>query len=134
MSGGADGRRNTLRVKEYDEERANRQRTEKNIELDMEVSKVAKINDSRRILDLRRDGWELENDNHRDAAMFCACELRPRVILTRCTKRTQLESTRDLCRAYTVSRSFCGKSCRYVLYCVLSHPSSTWSRLWPCRS
>ena len=33
------------------------------------------------------------------AAMFCACELRPRVMLTRCTKRTQLESTRDSCRA-----------------------------------
>ena len=63
------------------------------------MSSVAKINDSRRILDLRRDGWELENVNHRDAAMFCACELRPRVILTRCTKRTQLESTWDLCRA-----------------------------------
>ena len=44
------------------------------------MSNVAKINDSRRILDLRRDGWELENVNHRDAAMFCACGLRPRVI------------------------------------------------------
>ena len=48
---------------------------------------------------LRRDGWELENIRHRDAAMFCACELRPRVIRTRCTKRNQLESTWDLCRA-----------------------------------
>ena len=28
----------------------------------------------RRILDLRRDVWELEHINHRDAAMFCTCE------------------------------------------------------------
>ena len=55
----------------------------------MEVSNVAKIKDSQRIL--RPDGWELENINHSDAAMFCACGLRPRVILTRCTERTQLE-------------------------------------------
>ena len=54
---------------------------------------------SRRILDLRRDGWELENINHRDAAMFCACELRPRVMLMRCTKRSQLEATWGPCRA-----------------------------------
>ena len=70
----------------------------KKTELEMEVSKVAKINDSRRHLDFRRDGWELENIIRRDAAMFCACELRPRVILTRCTKRTQVESTWDLCQ------------------------------------
>ena len=31
--------------------------------------------------------------------MFCACEMRPRVMLTRCTKLTQLEATWDLCRA-----------------------------------
>ena len=59
---------------------------------------MAKINDSRRILDLRRNVWESENINHRDAAMFCALEVRPRVILTCCTKRTQQESTLDLCR------------------------------------
>ena len=98
-SGEADGRRTSLFEKEDDEERVKRQRTEKKTELEMEVSNVAKIDDSRRILDLRRDGWELEDINHRDAAMFCACEMPPRVILTRCTKRTQLESTRDLCRA-----------------------------------
>ena len=90
MSGGADRRRTIPREKEDDEERTKRQRTEKKTELEMEASNVANINDSRRILDLRRDGWELENVNHRDAAMFCACELRPRVILTRCAKRTQL--------------------------------------------
>ena len=28
----------------------------------------------------------------------------------------------------------CVVSRPYVLLCVLSHPSSTWSRLWPCRS
>ena len=78
MSGGADGRRNTHREKEDDEERAKRQRTEKNTELEIEVSSVAKINDSRRILDLRRDCWEIENCKPSDAAMFCACELRPR--------------------------------------------------------
>ena len=99
MSGGADGRRSIPRETEDDEERAKRQRTEKKTELEMEVSNVAKINDRRRILDLRRDGCELENIRHRDAAMFCACELRPRVIRTRCTKRNQLESTWDLCRA-----------------------------------
>ena len=99
MSGGADGRRTIPRETEYDEERAKRQRTEKKTELEMEVSNVTKINDRRRILDLRRDGWELENIRHREAAMFCACELRPRVIRTRCTKRNQLESTWDLCRA-----------------------------------
>ena len=76
-----------------------RQRAEKKAELEMEASNVTKINDSRRSLHLRRDGWELENVNHRNAAMFCACELRPRDMLTRCTKRTQLESTWDLCRA-----------------------------------
>ena len=32
------------------------------------------------------------------------------------------------------STSSCGLSRPYVLLCVLSHPSSTWSRLWPCRS
>ena len=32
--------------------------------------------------------------------------------------------------AYTV----CGLCRQYVLYCVLSHPSSTWTRLWLCRS
>ena len=57
--------------KEDDEERVKRQRTEKKTELEMEVSNVAKINDSRRILDSRRDGWELEHVNHRDAAMIC---------------------------------------------------------------
>ena len=96
MSGGAYGRRNSHREKENNEERAKRQRTEKKTELEMEVSDVVEMNDSRRKnLDLRRDCWELENVNHRDAAMFCACELRPRVLLTRCTKRTQLESTWD---------------------------------------
>ena len=80
MSGGADRRRTIPLETEDDEERAKRQRTEKKTELEMEVSNVAKINDRRRILDLRRDGWEPENIRHRDAAMFCACELRPRVI------------------------------------------------------
>ena len=89
MSGGADGRRNSPREKEDDGERAKAPGK----------SNVAKINDSRRILDLRRDGRELEHVNHRDAVMFCACELRPRVMLTRCTKRTQLESTWDFRRA-----------------------------------
>ena len=97
MSGGTDGRRTIPRETEDDEERAKRQRTEKKTELEMEVSNVAKITDKRRILDLRRDGWELENIRHRDAAMFCACELRRRVIRTRCTKRNQLESTWDPC-------------------------------------
>ena len=32
------------------------------------------------------------------------------------------------------SHTVCGLCRQYVLYCVLSHPSSTWSRLWPCRS
>ena len=99
MSGGADGRRTSHREKEDDKERAKRQRTEKKTELEMEVSSVAKINDGRRNLDLRRDGWEPENINHPDAAMFGACDLRPRAILTRCTKRTQLESKWDSCRA-----------------------------------
>ena len=99
MSGGANGRSTSPREKEDDEERGKRQRTEKKTEVDMEVSSVAKISDRRRILDFRRDGLELENINHRDAAMFSACELRPRVILTHCTKRTQHESTWDLCRA-----------------------------------
>ena len=94
MSGGADRRRTIPRETEDDEERPKRQRTEKKTELEMEVSNVAKINDRRRILDLRRDGWELENIRHRDAAMFC--ELCPRVMLTRCTNQTQLESTWDL--------------------------------------
>ena len=67
MSGAADGRTN--------EERAKRQRTEKKTELDVEVSNVAKIIESRRILDLRRDGWKPENVNNRNAATFCACEL-----------------------------------------------------------
>ena len=40
-----------------------------------------------------------EDINHRDAAMFCTCGLRPKVILARCTKRSQLESTWDLRRA-----------------------------------
>ena len=97
MSG--DGRRNSSREKEDDEERAKRQRTEKKTELEMEVSNVTKINDGRRILDMRRDIWELEDVKHRDAAKFRACELRPRVVLTHCTKRTQLESPWDLCRA-----------------------------------
>ena len=66
---GADGRRNSFREKEEDEERAKRQRTGNETALEMEVSNVAKINDSRRFLDLRRDGWELENVNHLDAAM-----------------------------------------------------------------
>ena len=103
MSGGADGRRNIPREKEDDEERAKRQRTEKKSEPEMDVSNVAKIEDRRRILDLRRDGWELENVNHRDAAMFCAGELRPRVTLTSCTPRSQLESTCDPCRAQGTS-------------------------------
>ena len=41
--------------------RAKRQRTEKKTEQEMEVSYVAKVKDSRRILDLRRDGWEPES-------------------------------------------------------------------------
>ena len=52
VSAGADGRRNSPREKEDDEERAKRQRTEKKTELEMEVSSVAKIIDSRKILDL----------------------------------------------------------------------------------
>ena len=100
MSGGAVDRRNSPREKEDDEERAKRQRMEKKTELEMEVSsgKIS-MTAEESCLDLRRDGFELENVNHRDAAMFCACELRPRVTLTRCTKRTQLESTWDVCRA-----------------------------------
>ena len=80
MSGRADGRR-TSPPKGHEEERAKRQRTE-NIELKMEVSNMAKNKDSWRILDLQRDGWEQENINRRDAAMFCTCELQPREILT----------------------------------------------------
>ena len=99
MPGGADERRTSPSEKEDDEEQVKRQRTERKTEPEMEVSNVAKIDDSRRILDLRRDGWERENISHRDAAMFCACELRARVIIKCCTKRTQLESTWDLCRA-----------------------------------
>ena len=87
-----------------DEERGKRQRAEE-AELEMEVSNVAQIKDNRRMLDLRCDGWELEHINHRDAAMFCTCELRPRVILARCTKRSQLESTWDLCRAQEKQRA-----------------------------
>ena len=75
--GRADRRRTIPRETEDDEERAKRQRTEKKAGLEMEVSNVAKINDRRRVLDLRRDGWELEDVRHRDAAMFYACELRP---------------------------------------------------------
>ena len=104
MSGGADGCRTIPRETEDDEERAKRQRTEKKTELEMEVSNVAKISDRRKMLDQRRDGWELENNNRRDAAMFCTCKLRPRVILTRCTKRSQMESTWDLCRAQGTQR------------------------------
>ena len=52
------------------DDRSKRQRTEKKTEPEMEVSSVAKINDRRRILDSRRDGWELENIRHRDAAMI----------------------------------------------------------------
>ena len=96
---GRMGAETVPREKEDDEEPAKRQRTEKKTELEIEVSNVAEMNDSRRILDLRRDGWEQENVNPRDAAMFCACELRPRVMLKRCTKRTQLESTWDFRRA-----------------------------------
>ena len=48
----ADGRRSSPRKKEDDDERAKRQRTEKKTDLEMEVSNVANINDSRRILDL----------------------------------------------------------------------------------
>ena len=88
MSRGADGCRTSPCEKEDDDERAKRHRTEKT-ELEMEVSNEAKIKDSRRVLDLRRDGWEQENINHRDAAMFCTCELRRSVILTCCTKRSQ---------------------------------------------
>ena len=91
-----DRRRTIPRETEDDEERPKRQRTEKKAELEMEVPNVAKINDRRRILDLRRDRWELENIRHRDASMYCACELCPRVMLTRCTNQTQLESTWDL--------------------------------------
>ena len=98
MPGGADERRTSPSEKEDDEEQVKRQRTERKTEPEMEVSNVAKIDDSRRILDLRRDGWERENISHRDAAMFCACELRARFILKCCPKRTQLESTWDLCR------------------------------------
>ena len=98
LSGGADGRRTSLGEGHDDEDRAKLQRTEKT-DLEMEVSYVAKVKDSRRILDLRRDGREVEHINHRDAAMFCTCELQPRVILTRCTHRSQVKSTWDLCRA-----------------------------------
>ena len=93
------GRRNSPREKEDDKERAKRQRTEKKTQQEMEVSNVAKVNDRRRILDMRRDGWEPANVNQLVAAMFCASELRPRVMLTTCTERTQLESTWALCRA-----------------------------------
>ena len=77
MSGGADGRRTSPCEGQDDEERAKRQHTEKT-GLEMEVSNVAKIKDSRRILDLRCDVKELENIDGRDAAMFCSCELRPK--------------------------------------------------------
>ena len=62
------------------------------------MSRLAKIKDSRRILALRRDGWEPETTTvtQRSSALG---ELRPRVILTRCTKERQLESTWHLCRA-----------------------------------
>ena len=64
----------------------------------MEVPHVAKITDSRRIRHLRRDGWEQENINHRDAEIFCIYELATQVILTRYMKRSQLETTWDICR------------------------------------
>ena len=54
MSREAGGRRNSPREEEDDEERVKRQGTEKKTELEMDVSNVAKMNDSRRILDLRR--------------------------------------------------------------------------------
>ena len=73
--GCAAWRRTSPREGEDDEGQAKRQRTEKT-ELEMEMSNVAKIKDSQRIL--RPDGWELENINHSDAAMFCTCGLRPR--------------------------------------------------------
>ena len=69
VSGGADGPREGHDGKEP----AKRQRTEKT-ELEMEASNVAKIKDSRRILEQRRDGWALENINHRDAAMRTATQ------------------------------------------------------------
>ena len=78
----------------------------------MEVTNVAKVADSRRILDLQRDGWEQQNICHRDAAMCCICELRPRVILTRCIKRSQLDSTRELCRAQRTQGL--GYECEFV--------------------
>ena len=76
MSGGAAGRRRTspVRKKTTRSERDDSARRRRQ-KLDMEVSNVAKINDCRRILDLRRDGWELENITHREAAIFCAFEL-----------------------------------------------------------
>ena len=65
MSGGAYGRRNSHREKENNEERGKRQRTEKKTEVEMEVSKVAKMPmHSRRIPDLGRDGWKLENTSN----------------------------------------------------------------------
>ena len=54
-------RRTSHRENEYDKKRAKRQRTEKKTEQEMEVSHVAKVKDSRRILDLRRDAWEPES-------------------------------------------------------------------------
>ena len=73
ISGGGDRRRTIPRETEDDEERAKRQHTErKKTELEIEVSSVAKINDRRRTLDLRRDGLGAGKLRHRDAAMFCA--------------------------------------------------------------
>ena len=107
VSGGADGPREGHPGKEP----AKRQRTEKT-ELEMEASNVAKIKDSRRILEQRRNGWALENINHRDAAMLCTGELQRKVIVTHCTKRAQLDSTWDLCRAQGAQRL--GYVCEFV--------------------
>ena len=76
-----------------DEERAKRQRTEQT-EMEMEVRQGQPKNPGPAMRRLK-----LENINHRDAAMFRNCELRTKVILTRCNKRSQLESTWDLCQA-----------------------------------
>ena len=85
ISGGDDRRRTIPRVIEDDEDRAKQQRTEEDRTGDG-------ISDRRRILDLRRDGWELENTD--TVTQRCSVlELRPRVIRTRCTKWNQMESS-----------------------------------------
>ena len=51
-----------------------------------------------RILDLTKDGWDLDISCHRDAALYCIGRIRPKLVHMKCVKLNQLSGAWNACK------------------------------------